>query len=710
MGDRPIRIAVVGGGCAGLTAAFELTRPSLSGKFDVTVFQSGWRLGGKGASGRGPSSRIEEHGLHLWMGYYENAFRLMRECYDELDRDESHPIAKWTDAFLPANFNIAADWSPQGQWLLWKVHFPPQPGLPGDPATRSWSVPEYMARAVALLRTLFETIRDPRAEQCAGPDARIDGLFEGVRNPEALSATLSRLIKQGALVGLAATGEVLRLLEVLLGAQSSYPQSTLLTLVEVADRALRNEPERLVERDDSLRRLWEIADIVLAVVRGSIRFRLAIDPRGFDAIDHYDSREWLELNGASQRAINSAFIRALYDLAFAYEEGSPDLPRFSAGAALRGAMRAFFTYRGAFFWKMAAGMGDVVFAPLYEVLTKRGVKFEFFHRLENVGLSTPDDRGERHVERLDFVVQARPSAGEYRPLVDVRGLPCWPSAPDLSQLELPEGLEQADWDPESQWDPHQLASKCLRVGADFDIVVLAVGLGTVPYVCRELIATDPSWAQMSQRLGAVATQAFQLWIEPTMSGLGWADAPTNLSGFVEPFDTWADMTHVARFEDWDRCPGAIAYFCNALPLPSDTVGKGLEFVRAQQARVRGNAARFLNQDIIHLWPGACSEPGAFRWNVLLGAGPHATEDALDSHFLTANVKPSDLYAQALPGTAQYRISPLDQAYDNLVVAGDWTHTGLNMGCVEAAVMSGKLAAHAISRSPSLADVTGFDHP
>ncbi len=80
-------MAIVGGGCAGVTAAFELSRPEHRGRYDVTLYQLGWRLGGKGASGRGPADRIEEHGLHLWMGFYENAFRLMRECYQELERD-----------------------------------------------------------------------------------------------------------------------------------------------------------------------------------------------------------------------------------------------------------------------------------------------------------------------------------------------------------------------------------------------------------------------------------------------------------------------------------------------------------------------------------------------------------------------------------------------------------------------------------------------
>src|SRR5437899_1614990 len=82
-----IRVAVVGGGCAGMAAAFELSRPEHDGRYEVAVYQTGWRLGGKGASGRGPRDRIEEHGLHVWLGFYENAFRLMRECYGELGRD-----------------------------------------------------------------------------------------------------------------------------------------------------------------------------------------------------------------------------------------------------------------------------------------------------------------------------------------------------------------------------------------------------------------------------------------------------------------------------------------------------------------------------------------------------------------------------------------------------------------------------------------------
>ena len=80
MAKRLKKVAIIGGGCAALTAAYELTQGKNEGRYAVTVYQQGWRLGGKGASGRGVSDRIEEHGLHLWMGWYENAFRVMRQC------------------------------------------------------------------------------------------------------------------------------------------------------------------------------------------------------------------------------------------------------------------------------------------------------------------------------------------------------------------------------------------------------------------------------------------------------------------------------------------------------------------------------------------------------------------------------------------------------------------------------------------------------
>src|SRR5260370_21893732 len=123
--QKPVKVAVIGGGCASIAAAFELSRPEHEGKYEVTVYQLGWRLGGKGASGRGAADRIEEHGLHVWMGFYDNAFRLLRECYAELGRDPKEcRIADWRDAFVPEYFVGLTEPVPTGGWRNSTSFFP----------------------------------------------------------------------------------------------------------------------------------------------------------------------------------------------------------------------------------------------------------------------------------------------------------------------------------------------------------------------------------------------------------------------------------------------------------------------------------------------------------------------------------------------------------------------------------------------------------
>ena len=718
MKQKPVRVAVIGGGCGSIAAAFELTRPEHKGQYDVTVYQVGWRLGGKGASGRGPAGRIEEHGLHLWMGFYENAFRLMRECYAELDRKPgSCPIVDWQDAFYAAPHAGLADRSPNGQWSTWTALLPPGGGLPGDPGRgpQRWTLADYVLRSIGLVGSLLERVAAPVGAAAAHEPARPAAMFAG--SPDAVMGQMMRLAQQiTPIASLSAVIEGIRLLQGVLGTLPAYPFDAVRTFHEAVEQGARAQLKALTSTDDEVRRVWEIADIMLAVIRGALREGLMFSPRGFDAIDDEDCREWMQKHGASRESVNGAFVRGLHDLALAYKGGDTSQMRFSAGEGLRGSFRAFFNYRGSFFWKMRAGMGDVVFAPFYEVLTRRGVKFEFFHRLTNVALAkqTRLKPGEQpHVHALEFDVQARTHDGGYEPLVDVQGLPCWPSEPDWSQLVDGDRLAADGVDFESHWETRRVAAKTLRVKKDFDLVVLGIGLGAVPHVCRELIDRSPAWRSMVEHVGTVPTQAFQIWMREDMKQLGWESPQlSSLSAFVDPFGTWADMTQLATREDWPCPPKAIAYFCGVLEDADDPDPA------AQHERVRRAAVHFLNHDIARLWPNAARRPGEFRWDLLID--PHSRAEASDqgeaderrfaSQFWTANVNPSDRYVLSLPGSAKYRISPLDQHFDNLTVAGDWTSCGLNIGCVEAAVMSGRLAAHAISKHPALDEIIGFDHP
>ena len=702
-----------------MAAAFELSRPEHRGLYCVTVYQMGWRLGGKGASGRGEADRIEEHGLHLWMGFYENAFRLMRECYAELGRDRKQcHIATWDDAFKPAPDVGVVDRLGGGAWEAWVARFPPGRGLPGDPIEdRSpFSVQGYLLQAASLLAELVRSAHAREVEPNAGAASS-----SPPRAVESIVIAIEAALRMGQLAGAAALFEAADVLRAALGSVSQREQATadsaLLRLVDAIAKAAQRNLELVVSGDGALRRIWLVIDLILAILRGAMVHGLALDPRGFDAIDDHDWRAWLRLHGASAASLDSGFMRGIYDLAFAYQGGDPGRPSLSAGVALRGAMRMFFTYRGSLFWRMSAGMGDIVFAPLYEVLRRRGVRFEFFHRLRDTRLGKEIEGEAPHVEALEFDVQARTRKGqEYSPLVDVRGLPCWPSEPDWSQLEGGVEKKRERWAFESHAETRKAGRASLRVGRDFDAVVLGVSIGAIPHVARELVAREPRWRAMVDNVQTVATQAFQLWMTRDMRALGWRGPAANISGFVEPFDTWADMGHLIPEESWRVPVRSIAYFCSVLPdveAPETTSDPAHH--EGQRARVRENVLQFLDRDIAALWPDAVTAKGNFRWDVLAcerspTERPPRGDRRLDRQFWTANVNPSDRYVLSLPGASRFRISPLDMSFDNLTIAGDWTETGLNTGCIESATISGLLAAHAIALSPRLEDIIGYDHP
>ena len=131
--SRP-RVVILGGGMAGLTTAWELSQGDWRDRLEsITVYQRGWRLGGKGASSRGPHARIEEHGLHVLLGYYDATFRVLREVYGALDRprsDPACPIGTWREALVPSGDVGLADWDGQ-EWGHFVTRFSGNDRLPG---------------------------------------------------------------------------------------------------------------------------------------------------------------------------------------------------------------------------------------------------------------------------------------------------------------------------------------------------------------------------------------------------------------------------------------------------------------------------------------------------------------------------------------------------------------------------------------------------
>lgn len=660
---------------AGLVAAWELSSGDWRQQLgSITVYQRGWRLGGKGASSRGPHGRIEEHGLHVLLGYYDATFRVLREVYAELDRpatDPDCPIRTWRDAVAPTGDVGLADRDGSG-WNHFVTRFSGNEALPGEPGAedRPLRPLDVAVRGMELLADFHRAV--------SAPPPRTHVYLSASAEPEPASAGPATLIRGAGLTAVAAVLEgIAQASRLTADARLQGPVVEALTAVL---RTWHDGIRSVVLADPAARRTWQLVDLVATNLRG-----MAVDGllsgTGYDRIDHLDYREWLGRHGAAPETLDSPIVRGMYDLTFAYEAGDRSRPRFAAGLGLQLAGRMLFDFKGSIFWRMQAGMGEVVFAPLYEALARRGVEFRFFRRLDGLELSGGRSIGSIHLTRQADLAPGRTA---YDPLVRVGGLQCWPGQPLVDQL---------DGDPGDRLESHWATSpgagrETLVAGRDFDAVVLAVSLGMVPHVASELVEASPAWRAMVDGVGTVATHAAQLWLRAGEADLGWSGPPgVTLTGFGDAFDTWASMSHLLPRESWppDGAPRSLAYLCGAMADADPDTAERL---------VRSRLVRFLDDEVGALWPGATG-PAGFRWELLWDDAGRSGPERLATQYVRANLDPSDRYVQSLPGSGRHRIAPGGTGFDNLAVAGDWTACGLDAGCVEAATRSGVLAARAV---------------
>ncbi len=699
---------------AGVAAAWRLSEPGWEERFEqITVYQRGARLGGKGASHRGVHQRVEEHGLHIWLGYYDNAFRLLRECYDELDRrrtDPACPIATIEQALRPASCVGLEDFDGE-RWHHWVGDFAANDLRPGDDAasTGSFTGADIVRRSVRLLGDFYRSVASsapaPTVSMTTSPTpAPVAGPVAGPAGGQ-LAATLVSAAIEALGLATAALSAIGGRLDGRAGSSGGRSGSApggvapTIALVDAALREIRGSLVGALDGDRGAVRLWHLVSVVLAQVRGIVADGLLDDPAAFSRLDDEDYRDWIVRHGADPVAADSTLISGLYDLVFGFEDADPGRPGFGAGLGVFLSGKTFFDYKGSIFWKMQAGMGDVVFAPMHQALRARGVRIEYFHRLDALHL----DEARHHVERISLgrQVSLAPGRDQYDPLVRVQGLPCFPERPEVDQLEGAEGIDAHDL--ESFWCEWPDAGQVeLRRGVDFDEVVFAIPPAMARHVCAELLEDHEPWRAMVDGLGSVATQALQLWIRAEEPSLGWQHPGSTMSGYVEPFDTWASMPQLIACEEWphDDRPGTIAYFCSTLVTSATADRDDPAQPKAAHAAVRAHAERFVVEHLGHLLPGAvASHDGGFRWDLLCGAGPAEGSARLDSQFWRANVDPSDRYVQSLPGTDRLRLRADRSGYANLFLAGDWTDNGLNAGCIESAVLSGLQAANAVLGRP-----------
>jgi uncharacterized protein with NAD-binding domain and iron-sulfur cluster len=685
------RVAVLGGGAAAMTTAYYLSRtPELREEYEVTVYQLGWRLGGKGASGRGPHGRIQEHGLHIFWGFYENAFALMREAYRVMDRPKTTPLATFDEAFRGRDLLAMEDFF-QGHWERWVVPLPTNARQPGETSGEptSWELIEAVLRVAQQLRSKVKGRVAGAAQPWAGLTAQEVNTAEGERLL-AEAHTQALMAAQGQGQGQALSLEGLA--------------DKILAAIREFLRWLWKQFAHLIETNFPLYQLCVGLDFLIANLVGILAD--GVLTKGFNSIDGHDYRAWLSLHGAHLVTLRSVLPRVIYDAAMSMVDGDPDRQLIAAGSALRALMRICLTYQGHVAYEFNASMGDAIFAPLYEACRKNGVRFEFFHRVEEVIAERGHDGKPRVTRvRIGQQVELKDPAAGYDPYIYVKNMPCWPERPNYEQLVQGDQLLRENIDLESFYTPWKnVAERVLEVDKDFDQVVFGIPVGSVRFLCPTLLELSPAWRRMVQEVASIETQAFQLWLSKEQRALGWTVGSPLLTGYVEPLDTWADMTSVLPREGWAQpnAPLTIAYFCGPLPGPSvPPPPTERDYPARRKEQARQNALSFLRNDIGVLWPKATqpNNPPVFDWTLLVPPNEGTGEARFDTQYWRANVDPGERYTLALPGTREARIQPGSTGFENLTICGDWVDNGFYIGAAEGAVISGMQAFRAVTGKP-----------
>jgi uncharacterized protein with NAD-binding domain and iron-sulfur cluster len=701
------KIVIVGGGPAGLAAALSLTDPGLHpdwpDQYEVTVLQLGWRAGGKGATGRRGEvvqdgdvwrlegdARIEEHGIHLFGNMYTNAMRLLNTCLLELSALPGEPNTPIEDELVPSNYLQLADYFGR-EWHLTPQHLPYNDLEP-------WGPQDYPGPLV-LMEEMLRLVKD-LLEEAFGP---LD-----VDTPE-VHHTLHAAF------------------DALLNHHHNHPalpdaddHADVLVELERARTLVHDEYQKAAASGDSrvarLRSVWCQIELYVTVARGVIADD--IFGRGIDVIDDEEFMAWCVRHGMDEVAVNSNPVQLPAQMCFQFPHGdTTGAPTFSAAGYLWFVLRQVLACGQATYW-FTRGTGDTVVAPFYRVAAERGVEFRFFQKVSHVRY----DAGSKQIAQIDIDIQATTVDGlPYQPLaVMPDGTWAWPDKPIYGQLVQGEQLRAEDIDLESWWTPWQpVATQSLQVGVDFDEVIMATPLPCLPLMAPELVASA-SWAPAVEGMGSIATIAAQLWTDRTTEELGFPvlEGTDRVCGgaAVNPLGV-ADMTDVLAAENWsalgDAAPKGLLYLCGPMahrgPWPPfdevDTPEIETEWALATLVQWLRTATSVLPEAGTNpVAPDALDFDALWCPPDVVAVG----QERIQAQYWRANIDPNERYVPSPPGTASLRPKAWESGAVNLALASDWIFTGINIGSFEGAVMSGFLAAFALTGSPLPADIPGYD--
>lgn len=726
--QRKEKVVILGGGPSALAAAYYLGRQT--DRYEVELYTLGWRLGGKCAAGRNPQAddRIEEHGLHAFVGFYENGFRTMREVWrdaglqlevgcEPYDYEAGEgPVA---GGFLGCD-DVGVFQKYEGAWRYFATPQVFNGKIPGqipeggeDPSPNLGHVVAGALRRVAhdtevILR--HGKVEEDRfeAEKSPAPWRRIVSEVRDFVDIEAREL-------YGALEALVAYVEDLAVAAIAHEIESgSLLFRGIAALLELIRGALRRVLGDWMKDEPEVYFVWQGLDILLTTLIGVIAAKTV----HFDDLDGQDMRQWLLANGMDPRNRNAAALTQVYETLFAHGHSAhPD--ELAAGVGLRWFVLVSFLYHGypAYFFKYSCPQTMVT--PYYLALQRFGVKVHFFHEVLDLDIEGAGD--DRRLAGVKMRVQATTKDGRlYDPFLRVPGnppsLPSWPTTPKFDTLVQGEELEERGVDLESPWSGWKgVDEKILEPGRDFDHCILGIPVSVFPAIAKQLTnTTSPShaeqWTDMVEGMRVIRTVSAQLWFREPMKHLT-SNPYGMLTSYALPEPSMGDFTHLLKWEPWAeqaRGPKSVTYHTGSL-VPITAAEGYPEVGPSYPAEENGRWAKMFGDWLAEHYAGMYD--GVASYAELLATLATQTDARgaarLDEQYFNISVHPSDHYVLSQPGAIGLRPGQSGAYVQGLFLCGDWTRTDLNCGCVEASTQSGMLVSRVLSNEPRYIWHVGF---
>ncbi len=737
---RRQRVVVLGGGPAACAAAFYLARQT--DRYQVSMYTRGFRLGGKCAAGRNvaAANRIEEHGLHAFVGFYDNAFRTVREVYEtaglplavgEPPYDYEAGEGPFAGAFIGcSDVGVMDRWN--GQWRYFPTPQKFNSEVPGVVPQGGEDHPHGFGPLIAAaLRKVADDVRRLVTGRSDG-GSRLHAHVRAAKN-ESRWKTLVESIEEAIgwedskihrlLDELVAYVERLAVHEIKRGiARGSAFFRGVAWLLRVVREGLEVYYRDEIERDADAWFMWSSLDVFLTALIGIIESKVV----NFDALDEYDFREWLLEHGLDPRNRDISVIVEVYETLFANGSTEPlQADALAAGVGLRWFLLVGLGYRGYPAYEFKYSCPQTLLTPYCLALRRLGVDIHFFHEVRDLLVEGQGDDARLVGIRMRRQATVKAGSSAYDPFLrpqppgNPEELPAWPVVPDYDQLVEGERLRAEGIDLEDAWSPWTGVGEVeLRQGTDFDVCVLGIPLGAIPQIATRLIEPEhptakPAWKAMVDGIALTQTISLQLWIRSPAEALYAGRRRGLLTGFAQPEPSQADFSHLIQWESWPAGdePRFLAYHTGALVSGHPLEGHPFSEHDYPQKALRAwkeRAAAWLAAHYREMYDRAPDTYEAFLDLLVVPPGtPAVGQERLFAQSFNIGVQPSDLYVLSQPGATKLRLGQGESGYRNLVLCGDWTRTDMNCGCVEAATQSGMLASRVISNEPVYVWHPGF---